>query len=109
MRCGLLHASFIPPKGQRDRRALPRDRTKCVHERVREVNRVQGGLERAKITLASVIAAILGVSGRAMREAVIAGRADSAAMAALAQRRLRSKMPLIEPALTGVVHAHHRQ
>jgi transposase len=70
---------------------------------------VQGVLERATSKLASVIADIMGVSGGAMREALIAGRADPAAMAALAKRRMRSKMPLIEQALTGVVHDHHRQ
>lgn len=109
MRFGLLQASFIPPKGQRDLRDLTRYRTKLVQERVREVNRVQGVLERANIKLASVIADILGVSGRAMLEALIAGRADPAAMAELAQRRMRSKIPLIEQALTGIVHDHHRQ
>ena len=63
---GLLQASFIPPKGQRDLRDLTRYRTKLVQERVREVNRVQEVLERANIKLASVISDIMGVSGRAM-------------------------------------------
>jgi transposase len=84
MRFGLLQASFIPPKGQRDLRDLTRYRTKLVQERVREVNRVQGVLERANIKLASVIADIMGVSGRAMLEALIAGRVDPATMAELA-------------------------
>jgi transposase len=109
MRFGLLQASFIPPKGQRDSRDLTRYRTKLVQERVREMNRVQGVLERANIKLASVISDIMGVSGRAMLEALIAGRADPATMAALAQRRMRSKIPVLEQALTGIVHAHHRQ
>jgi transposase len=109
MRFGLLQASFIPPKGQRDLRDLTRYRTTLVQERVREVNRVQGVLERANIKLASVISDIMGVSGRAMLEALIAGRADPATMAALAQRRMRSKIPVLEQALTGIVHAHHRQ
>src|SRR5215468_6865163 len=109
MRFGLLQASFIPPKGQRDLRDLTRYRTKLVQERVREVNRVQGVLERANIKLASVIADIMGVSGRAMLEALIAGRVDPATMAELAKRRMRSKIPLLEQALTGIVHDHHRQ
>jgi hypothetical protein len=98
MRFGLLQARFIPPKGQRDVRDLPRYRTQRVQERGREVHRVQGVLERANIQLASVIADIMGVSGRARLEALSAGRAAPAAMAELAQRRMRSKMPLIEPA-----------
>jgi transposase len=109
MRFGLLQASFIPPKGQRDVRDLTRYRTKLVQERVREVNRVQGVLERANIKLASVASDIRGVSGRAMLEALIAGKADPATMADLAKRRMRSKLPLLEQALTGVVRDHHRQ
>lgn len=109
MRFGLLQASCIPPKGQRDLRDLTRYRTKLVQERVREVNRVQGVLERANIKLASVIADIMGVSGRAMLEALIAGRVDPATMAELAKRRMRAKIPLLEQALTGIVHDHHRQ
>jgi len=109
MRFGILQASFIPPKGQRDVRDLTRYRTKLVQERVREVNRVQGVLERANIKLASVVSDIMGVSGRAMLEALIAGKADPATMADLAKRRMRSKLPLLEQALTGVVRDHHRQ
>ena len=100
MRFGLLQASFIPPKGQRDVRDLTRYRTKLVQERVREVNRVQGVLERANIKLASVVSDIMGVSGRAMLEALIAGKADPATMADLAKRRMRSKIPLLEQALS---------
>jgi transposase len=109
MRFGLLQASFIPPQGQRDVRDLTRYRTKLVQERVREVNRIQGVLERANIKLASVASDILGVSGRAMLEALIAGKADPATMADLAKRRMRAKIPLLEPALTGIVRDHHRQ
>jgi transposase len=109
MRSGLLHASFIPPQGQRDLRDLTRYRTKLVQERRREVNRVQGVLERAHITLASVATDIMGVSGRAMLEALIAGRADAATMAELARRRMRTKIPVLEQALTRVVREHHRR
>jgi transposase len=109
MRYGLLQASFIPPQGQRDLRDLTRYRTKLVQERSREVNRVQGVLERANIKLASVATDIMGVSGRAMLEALIAGRADAATMAELARGRLRSKIPVLEQALTGVVREHHRR
>jgi len=108
MRYGLLQASFIPPVAQRDLRDLTRYRTKLVQERAREVNRVQGVLERANIKLASVASDVLGVSGRAMLEALIAGQTDPAAMAALAKRRMRSKIPALEQALTGRVRDHHR-
>ena len=109
MRFGLRQASGIPPQGQRDVRDLTRSRAKLVQARVREVQRLQGGLERANITLASVVSDILGVWGRALREALRAGKAAPATMADVAKRRMRATLPLLEPALTGVVRDHHRQ
>jgi transposase len=109
MRHGLLQASFSPPAEQRDLRDLTRDRTTLVQERSREVNRVQGVLERANIKLASVASDIMGVSGRAILAALIEGRAAPATMAELAKGRLRSKLPVLEQALTGVVRDHHRR
>jgi transposase len=109
MRYGLLPASFIPPQGQRDVRALTRYRTKLVQERSREVNRVQGVLERANIKLAAVATDIMGVSGRTILAALLAGRADPATMAELAKGRRRTKIPLLEQALTGLMRDHHRR
>jgi transposase len=109
MRYGLLAASFIPPQGQRDLPDLPRYRTKLVQERSREVNRVQGVLERANIKLASVATDIMGVSGRAILATLIQGRADPATMAELAKGRMRAKLPLLEQALTGLMRDHHRR
>jgi transposase len=109
LRHGLLQASFIPPAEQRDLRELTRDRTKLVQERSREVNRVQGVLARANIKLASVASDIMGVSGRAILAALSEGRAAPAAMAELAKGRLRSKLPVLEQALTGLVREHHRR
>jgi transposase len=109
MRHGLLQASFIPPVEQRELRDLTRYRTKLVQERGREVNRVQGVLERANIKLASVATDVMGVSGRAILAALVEGRADPATMAELAKGRMRSKIPLLEQALTGLVRDHHRQ
>jgi transposase len=109
MRYGLLRASFIPPREQRDLRDLTRYRTKLVQEHSREVNRVQGVLERANIKLAAVATNIMGVSARAILAALVEGRTDPATMAELAKRRMRSKIPLLEQVLTGLVRAHHRQ
>jgi transposase len=109
MRHGLLQASFIPALEQRDLRDLTRYRTRLGQERSREVNRVQGVLERANIKLAAVATDIMGVSARAILAALVEGRADPATMAELAKRRMRSKIPLLEQALTGLVRDHHRQ
>ena len=50
---------------------------------------------------------MMGVSGRAMLEALIDGQRDPAALAELAKRRLRSKIPDLTEALTGRFRAHH--
>jgi transposase len=105
---GLLKASYIPPKPQRDLRDLTRHRVKLVQERARIVNRVQKVLEHANIKLASVASDVMGVSGRQMMAALVEGETDPAVMAELAKGRLRNKMALLEKALTGVVRPHHR-
>ncbi len=105
---GLLKASFVPEKPQRDMRDLTRYRTKLVQERAREVNRVQKLLEGANIKLASVATDVLGVSGRLMLQALIEGTTDEQAMADMAKGRMRSKIPELEKALTGIVSDHHR-
>ncbi len=108
MQCGLLKASFIPPLGQRELRELTRYRSSFVRERVNLVNRVQKVLESANIKLASVATDVMGVSGRAMLEAIIQGQADPEQMAALAKGRMREKRALLVKALEGRVKAHHR-
>jgi transposase len=105
---GLLKASFIPAKPQRDLRDLTRYRVTLVEERARVVNRVQKVLEHANIKLASVATDVLGVSGRRMLEALVADQTDAATMAELAKGRLRNKLALLQQALTGVVEAQHR-
>lgn len=105
---GLLKASYIPAKPQRDLRDLTRHRVKLVQERARIVNRLQKVLEHANIKLASVASDIMGVSGREMLSALVAGQTDAAVMADLAKGRMRNKLEALEKALTGVVRPHHR-
>jgi transposase len=73
---GLLRASFIPPVAQRELRDLTRYRSTCIQERVTLINRVQTLLEDANIQLAAVASDIMGVSGRAMLAALVAGHTD---------------------------------
>ncbi|MCB0112103.1 MAG: IS110 family transposase [Caldilineaceae bacterium] len=105
---GLLKASFIPAKPQRDLRDLTRYRVNLVQERARVIQRLQKVLENANIKLASVATDVLGVSGRRMLDELVAGHADAATMAELAKGRLRNKLPALEKALTGIVATHHR-
>jgi transposase len=109
---GLLKPSFIPAKPPCDLRDLTRYRTTLVEERARLVNRVQKLLgprgRPANIKLASVATDVLGVSGRRMLAALVAGQSDPTALAELAKGRLRTKLPPLHQALTGVVDEHHR-
>lgn len=105
---GLLRASFIPPQSQRDLRDLTRYRTTLVRERARIVNRLQKVLEDANLKLAGVATDVMGVSGRAMLEALLAGQTDTGQLAELAKGRLRKKIPELKEALTGRVREHHR-
>ena len=108
LRHGLLRGSFIPPVGQRELRELTRARTNFVRERATLVNRLQKTLESANIKLASVASNVMGVSGRAMLEALINGTTSSVEMAELAKGRLREKRQQLDKALEGRVKPHHR-
>lgn len=108
LRHGLLRGSFIPPLGQRELRELTRHRTNFVRERAALVNRVQKTLESANLKLASVATNVMGVSGRAMLEAIIAGTTNASELAGLAKGRLREKRAQLDKALEGRVKPHHR-
>jgi transposase len=105
---GVLRASFIPPVAQRELRDLTRYRSTFIQERVTLINRVQKLLEDANIKLAAVAADIIGVSGRAMLAALVAGHTEPQALADLAKGRLRSQRDQLAQALDGRVKPHHR-
>lgn len=105
---GLLKASFVPPAPIRELRDLTRQRTQLIQERTAAANRVQKVLEDANVKLAGVATDVLGVSGRDMLEALIAGETDPARLADLARKRLREKIPALRLALQGRVTEHHR-
>jgi transposase len=105
---GLLKASFVPPAPIRELRDLTRQRTQLIGDKASASNRIQKVLEDANIKLASVATDVLGTSGRAMLEALIAGVTDPQELADLARRRLRAKIPQLQLALQGRVTEHHR-
>ena len=106
---GLLRGSFIPPRAIRDLRELTRYRRKVVQTRSAEVNRLQKILESANIKLASVATDIMGVSGRAMLAALLAGEQDPAKLAELSKGRLRNQKAELQAALQGRWRAHPAQ
>ncbi len=107
LRHGLLRASFIPSADQRALRELTRHRASLVQERARIANRVQKVLEDANIKLGDVATNVLGVSARAMIEALLAGETDPNVLAELARGRLRDKRAQLAQALAGQLKPHH--
>jgi transposase len=108
LQCGLLRGSFVPQTPQRELRELTRQRRQLVHSKASVANRIQKVLEDANIKLGSVASDVLGVSGRDMLRALIAGETDPVKLAELARRKLRAKIPALRLALRGRVTEHHR-
>jgi transposase len=104
---GLLRPSFIPPRAIRELRDLVRYRSELKHDHTRVANRLHKVLLDADLKLSSVMADILGVSGRQILQQLAAGKTDPAALAELARGRLRAKLPALRQALTGRFSAHH--
>jgi len=105
---GLVRPSFIPPEPIADLRDLTRTRKQLSREVVEHTQRIQKVLETCNIKLASVVSDILGKSGRAMLDALVAGEADPEKLAALGRSTLRASRGTLVEALRGRVRAHHR-
>lgn len=108
LQCGLLRGSFVPPRAVRELRDVTRQRAQLVAEQTRLANRLHKLLEDANVKLGAVASDILGVSGRAMLEALLRGETDVDRMADLARGRLRAKLPELRLALEGHFTDHHR-
>jgi transposase len=106
--CGLIKASFVPEEAIQELRSLLRLRTQLTREQSRHIQRIQKTLEEANIKLDSVISDILGLSGRKMIEAMIAGVTSPAKLAALADRRIKASRKELHDALHGRLTDHHR-
>lgn len=105
---GLLKGSFVPPTPIQDLRDLTRYRAELRQSQNRVANRIQNLLEQANLKLSSVASNALGVSGRQMLEAIIAGHENAAQLAQMARGKLKSKILQLEQALEGRVREHHR-
>ncbi|HUP40817.1 MAG TPA: IS110 family transposase [Vicinamibacterales bacterium] len=107
LECGLLRGSLVPPAAIRDLRDLTRYRKRQIEDRAQEVNRLHRVLQDAGLKLTTVMTDVLGVSGRAMVEALLHGTTDPAVLADLARGRLRRKLPALQQALRGQFRPQH--
>jgi transposase len=104
---GLLRGSLVPPPALRELRDLTRYRVQQVRDRAQEVNRLCKVLEDSGVKLSSVASDVLGVSGRAMLQALVEGTTDPTVLAELARGQLRRKLPALRRALEGRFRPHH--
>jgi transposase len=107
-RCGLLRASFIPPRDLRELRLLTRYRVKLIGTLSAEKNRLHKILDGCGIRLGNVVSDIDGVSARKMIEALIEGDKEPDEIARLALGRLGNKQPELKRALDGKLSDRHR-
>jgi transposase len=105
---GLLKASFVPDRDQRELRELVRHRKQLVEQRSATTQRLQQILEGGNLKLGTVATDVLGASGRAILDRLVAGTADAEQLADLAKGRLRNKREDLVQALTGSVDPHQR-
>jgi len=107
LHCGLLRGSFVPARNLRNLRDLTRHRAQLAGECTRVANRIHKVLEDANIKLGAVASDVLGVSGRAMLQALLDVEKDPALLANLARRKLRKKLPELRLAMEGAFTEHH--
>lgn len=105
---GLIRASFVPDGQTQEMRALLRTRKQLVREKTRHTQRIHKTLEDANIKLDAVLSNVLGKSGRAMLDALVAGETDPNRLAALANSNVKCPQDKLREALRGRVTRHHR-
>ncbi len=108
VRHGLVKASYIPNRDQRELREITRYRQEMMEERARELNRIQTVLEGCNIKLGNVITDISGKSGMAILKAIISGETDPAVLSDLAEGRARNKLQEMRRSLQGRISEHQR-
>jgi transposase len=105
---GLIRGSFVPPAPVQELRDLTRTRKQLVREIAQHTLRIQKTLEQANLKLTGLLSNILGVSGRAILQALVAGEQDPERLADLVHGRLKASRAELVAALHGRVTAHHR-
>jgi transposase len=101
-----LNLSFVPDVEQRLWRTVVRRKYQLTRNRVRLQNRVESLLEEAHIKLSSFVSDLLGLSAQRMLKALSDGETSSAALAALADRKLHATQEQLCDALGACTELH---
>lgn len=105
---GLIRGSFVPPAAIQHVRELTRTRKQLVREVAQHTQRVQKTLEDANIKLTGTISDVLGLTGRAILDALVGGETDPERLADLANPRIKAPRAKLVETLRGRVTEHHR-
>ena len=105
---GLLTPSFVPDQPQQDLRDLTRLRVHLVQDRTQLSNRILKVLQQGGIKLSGVLSNVMGVSGRAILQALCAGERDPEQLALLVHKSVAHKHAQLVEALTGDLRSHHQ-
>ena len=108
VRHGLVKASFIPNREQRELREITRYRQELIEERARELNRIQTVLEGCNLKLSSVLTDVSGKSSIAILKAIVSGETDPYVLSQLAEGKARNKCTELQRALRGSIHSHQQ-
>jgi len=105
---GLIRPSFVPPVPVQELRSLTRTRKQFVRERSAHIQRIEKVLEDANLKLGVVLSDILGKSGRAVLDAIVAGESDPERLLACVSQRVKTPRAEVLEALRGHIRPHHR-
>jgi transposase len=103
-----LDASFVPPQEIRELRQMLRHRLSLLQERGEVHNQIRDLFETANLKLSSVATDLMGVSGRRIIEAMIAGEDSPELLSWKVRGRLRKKEKLVRESLKGCFNDFHR-
>jgi transposase len=108
LRHGLLKASFVQPRQDRETKELVRYRGSIIEERAREFNRMDKVLQGANIKLSSVASSVETKSGMDMIRSIANGEVEPEMLAQMARGTMRSKVDELKKALTGLIQPHQQ-
>jgi transposase len=106
---GLIRGSFVPSPEISALRELTRTRKQFSREIARHTLRIQKLLDVAGMKITGPISEILGVSGRRIVKALIAGQTDPERLAALADPHIRATRSELVDALQGELTTQQRR
>jgi transposase len=106
---GLLKASYVPGREQRELREIVRYRKSLVEERSREINRLEKTLEGANIKLSSFVSDLTGVSSRKLIEQALVGAVNQENIDGLIHCSMQSKKEDLLDAMEGAFSSIQKQ